>query len=614
MAQLIADRRDVDFVLFEQMEAGELSKNKKFAEFDKKTIDLIVSEARNLAIKEILPTQKPGDEGCRLEDGKVLVPESFHKINKLYNEGEWLAMTDAPEWGGQGMPKLVSLAANEYFHGANAAFMLYHSLSHGAAKLIETFGTDKQKEQVLKKMYSGKWSGTMLLTEPEAGSDLGALTTSAKRNDDGTYSITGSKIFISGGEQNMVENIIHPTLARIEGAPEGSRGISLFMVPKFRIHDDGRIGQFNDVVCTGIEEKMGLHGNATCSLTLGGKGQCIGTLLGAENKGLNAMFQMMNEARQFVGLEGFAVSTTAYMYALNYARERIQSKNIMKPKEGSVAIIQHPDVRRQLMIMKAYVDGMRSLIYYTGRCYDRMALAQSDEEKKRISGIIEVLTPIVKGYISDRALDVTSHAVQVYGGYGYIKEYPVEQLMRDCRIFMIYEGTNGIQAMDMLGRKLGMNNGKTFMDFLGEIRTGISHSKEIKGIESLSKKVEEVFNKVSQVALTLGKKAMSDKVEIAYAFAHPFLEVIGDLTMAWMLLWRATVAAPKLEKLAGSLSPNDIIAKASQNKDAAFYDGQLKTAQFFINTILPITMGKLDAIEMTDGAAVEILDSSFGSK
>lgn len=614
MAQLIADRRDVDFALHEQMEAGELSKNKKFAEFDKKTIDLIVSEARNLAIKEILPTQVPGDEGCRFEDGKVMVPESFHKINNLYKEGEWLAMTDDPRWGGQGMPKLVSLAANEYFHGANAAYMLYHSLSHGAAKLIEEFGTDQQKEQVLKKMYSGQWSGTMLLTEPEAGSDLGALTTSAKRNDDGTYSITGSKIFISGGEQNMVENIIHPTLARIEGAPEGSRGISLFMVPKYRIQDDGSLGEFNDVVCTGIEEKMGLHGNATCSLTLGGKGGCIGTLLGQENKGLQAMFQMMNEARQFVGLEGFAVSTAAYMYALNYARERVQSKNIMRPKEGSVPIIQHPDVRRQLMIMKAYVEGMRSLIYYTGRCYDRMALAESDEEKKRIGGLIEVLTPIVKGYISDRALDVTSHAVQVYGGYGYIKEYPVEQLMRDCRIFMIYEGTNGIQAMDMLGRKLGMNNGKTFMDFLGEIRTGINNAKKVAGISELTKKVDDVFARVTEVALTLGKKAMSDKVEHAYAFAHPFLEVIGDLTMAWMLLWRATVAAPKLEKLIGNLNPDDVAAKAMKNKDAAFYDGQLKTARFFIKNILPITMGKLDAIEETDGAAVEMPESSFGSK
>ncbi|MFZ5573352.1 MAG: acyl-CoA dehydrogenase [Thermodesulfobacteriota bacterium] len=612
MAQLIADRRDVDFVLHEQMGAAELAKNEKFAEFDKKTIDLIVTEARNLAIKEILPTQKPGDEGCRFENGKVAVPECFHKVYKLYNEGEWLAMTDDPEWGGQGMPKLVSLAANEYFHGANAAFMLYQSLSHGAAKLVETYGTEAQKKACLKNMYSGKWSGTMLLTEPEAGSDVGALTTSAKKNPDGTYSITGSKIFISGGEQDMVENIIHPVLARIEGAPEGTRGISLFLVPKYRIQPDGSLGEFNDVVCTGIEEKMGLHGNATCSLTLGGKGQCIGTLLGEENKGMRAMFTMMNEARQFVGLEGFAVSTAAYMYALNYARERIQSRDLVNPDMGPVPIIHHADVRRQLMIMKSYVEGMRSLIYYTGRCWDLAATAKNEEERARQMGLIDVLTPIVKGYITDKALEVTSHAVQVYGGYGYIQEYPVEQLMRDCRIFMIYEGTNGIQAIDLLGRKLGMNKGKTFLDYLGEIRRHIGAAKEQPMTAGLADAVDRVFNRFSETAMHLGKTAMSDSIKQAYIFAHPFLESLGDLTMAWMLLWRAAIAAPKLEKLAGASDPEAIRAKAEKNKEIAFYDGQIKTARFFIHYVLPVTMGRLDAILKTDGAAVEMIEAAFG--
>ncbi len=612
MAQLIADRRDVDFVLHEQMEAANLSKHEKFAEFDKKTIDLIVSEARNLAIKEILPTQKDGDEGCLFENGTVKIPESFHKIFKLYKEGEWLGMTDDPDYGGQGMPKLIASAANEYFHGANASFMLYHSLSHGAAKLVETFGTEEQKNIYLKKMLTAEWSGTMLLTEPEAGTDVGALTSTAVKNDDGTYSITGSKIFISSGEHDMVENIIHPTLARIEGAPEGTRGISLFLVPKFRVNEDGSPGEFNDVVCTGIEEKMGLHGNATCSLTLGGKGNCIGTLLGEENKGMSAMFVMMNEARQFVGLEAFAVSTTAYLHALNYARERIQSRHMLKPKEGSVPIIEHPDVRRQLMIMKAYVEGMRSLIYYTGRCWDIAAITDSDDEKKKIMGVIEVLTPIVKGYISDKALEVTSHGIQVFGGYGYVKEYPAEQLMRDSRIFMIYEGTNGIQAMDLLGRKLGMNKGITFINYLEEIRKTIDEAKKINSISDFAVKVEEVFNLASQSAISIGKTAMSDKVLNAYAHAYPFLEVMGDLTIAWMLLWRAAVAAPKLEKLAGSNDPQATKEKAKKNKDAAFYDGQIKTARFFINYILPLTKGRIETINAADGAAVEMLDASFG--
>ncbi len=298
MAQQIADRRDVDFVLHEMLQVEQLSKHEKFADFNKKTVDLVISEARNLAIKEILPTMEIGDrEGAKFDKGRVTVPESFHRAYELFKEGEWLAMPEDPEWGGQGMPRSVALAANDYLVGANFAFMMYPGLTHGAGKLVETFGTDKQKELFLKKMYTGEWAGTMLLTEPEAGSDVGALTTTAVKNDDGTYSITGNKIFISSGEHDLVENIIHPVLARIEGAPEGTKGISLFLVPKIWVNDDGSLGEPNDVVCTGIEEKMGIHGNATCSLALGGKGKCKGTLLGEENKGMRAMFIMMNEAR-----------------------------------------------------------------------------------------------------------------------------------------------------------------------------------------------------------------------------------------------------------------------------------------------------------------------------
>ncbi len=331
MAQPIADRRDVDFVLYEQLHVEELSKHKKFADFNKKTVDLIISEARNLAIKEVLPTQKIGDEeGCKLENGVVSVPESFHRVYDLIKEGEWVAMPEDPEWGGQGMPRTVSLAASDYLVGANFAFMMYPGLTHGAGKLVEEFGTEKQKKLFLKKMYTGEWAGTMLLTEPEAGSDVGALTTTAVKNDDGTYSITGAKIFISGGEHDLAENIIHPVLARIVGAPAGTKGISLFLVPKIWVNDDGSMGEFNDVVCTGIEEKMGIHGNSTCSLSLGGKGKCRGTLLGEENKGMKAMFLMMNEARLLVGLQGFSCATSAYMNALNYARERKQGKNLLQ--------------------------------------------------------------------------------------------------------------------------------------------------------------------------------------------------------------------------------------------------------------------------------------------
>jgi alkylation response protein AidB-like acyl-CoA dehydrogenase len=603
MAQYIADKRDVDFVLHEQLQVEDLSKTELFADFNKKTVDMIVKEARNLAIKEILPTQEPGDqEGCQFENGKVIVPESFHKAFELLKDGEWVAMTEDPEWGGQGMPTTVALAASDYLVGANYAFMMYAGLTHGAGKLIEFFGTQQQKRLFLNKMYTGEWTGTMLLTEPEAGSDVGALTTSAVKNDDGTYSITGNKIFISGGEHDLSDNIIHPVLARIEGAPEGSKGISLFLVPKIWVNDDGSLGEFNDVVCTGIEEKMGIHGNSTCSLMLGGKGKCRGMLLGEVNKGMRAMFLMMNEARLLVGLQGLACASSAYMYAVDYARQRIQGKNLLQMMDkdaSSVPIIQHPDVRRQLMMMKVYVEGIRSLLYYVGMCEDRVKISEDAQEKIKYQGIVDVLIPIAKGYVTDRAFEVCSHGIQVYGGYGYIKDYPMEQLLRDCRITMIYEGSNGIQAMDLLGRKLGLNKGKPMMDLLGEIQKTIAMAKDAQGLEDLVAKLEEIVDRLGEVALHMGTTAMSPNVLNAFAFAHPFMEVCGDVVMAWMLLWRAAIASKKLEE-------------GAKKKDAAFYQGQIKSAEFFIYSIIPITVGKIKAILTTNGAAVEIDEKSFG--
>jgi len=605
MAQLISDRRDVDFVLHEQLKVADLSENDIFKEFNKKTIDMIINEARNLAVKELLPAQKLGDrEGCLFENGNVMVPESFHRVYELYKDGEWVAMAESPEWGGQGMPKVLAMAASEYFVGANCAFMMYPGLTHGAGKLVEKFGTEKQKKLFLKKLYTGRWSGTMLLTEPEAGSDVGALTTAAVKNDDGTYSLTGNKIFISGGEHNLAENIIHPVLARIQGAPEGTRGISLFLVPKIWVNDDGTLGERNDVACTGIEEKMGIHGNATVSLALGSKGKCRGMLLGPENKGMRAMFLMMNEARQLVGLQGFGFASCAYMYALNYARERIQGKDLLKtndPDAPRVPIIKHPDVRRQLLTMKVYVEGMRSLLYYAVHCADLAGIAKTDEEKAKYQGFVDFLTPIVKGYITDRAFEICSQAVQVYGGYGYIKDYPVEQLLRDCRITMIYEGTNGIQAMDLLGRKLPMNQGKTVMELLEEMQHTITKAKTQESLIELTKRFENAVEILGDVGMHMFKLAGSEKIYNAFAFAHPFMDVVGDVMMAWMHLWRASIAT-------------EAINKGAKKKDREFYEGQLKSAEYFIRVMLPITKGRMEAILDNCGAAIEISEDSFGGK
>ena len=601
MAQVIADRRDVDFVLHEQMEVGEFTQYEKFADYNRQTIDLIVSEARQLAIRAILPTQVLGDEGCEFDRGVVKVPASFHRPYELYREGEWLALSDDPEVGGQGVPRTVGLATSEYFYGANASLLLYGGLTHGAAKLVERFGTEDQKRLYMGKLFTGEWAGTMLLTEANAGSDVGALTTTARKNDDGTYSITGEKIFISGGEQDLTENIIHPVLARIEGAAPGTRGISLFLVPKYRVNGDGSFGEPNDVVCTGIEEKMGLHGNSTCTMALGNKGNCLGTLLGDENRGMRAMFVMMNEARQFVGLQGFSVATTAFLHALNYAKERIQGRDLLDPRGADVTIIRHPDVRRQLLIMKAYVEGMRSLIYYSGTVFDRIAVSKDEDETARLQAYIEILTPIIKGYVTDRAWEVCSHAVQVFGGYGYIREFPAEQLLRDSRIFMIYEGTNGIQAGDLLGRKLGLGDGKFYSGFLSEIAKQIEAAKDVPELADMAARIEEALNRYSDMAALLSKTLTTEKINYAYAQATPLLEVTGDLVIAWMLLWRATVASRALSE-----NPKE--------SDVAFYQGQLKTAEFYMSSMLPVTLGKIDSIQALNGAVVEMSEESFGSR
>ncbi len=603
MAQQISDRRDIDFVLHEQLKAGDFAEHEKYAEFNKKTIDLIVNEARNLAVKEILPTRKEGDEiGCIFENGKVITPECFKRPYELIKEGEWVATTEDPEWGGQGMLRTAAMAAAEYFNGANYAFMMYPGLTHGAGKLVESFGTDRQKKLFLKKMYTGEWTGTMLLTEPGAGSDVGALESVAVPVGDGTYKISGQKIFISSGEHDMADNIIHPVLARIEGAPAGTKGISLFLVPKYRVNEDGKIGEFNDIRCVGIEEKMGIHGNATCTMSMGEKGECIGELLGEANKGMRAMFLMMNEARLLVGMQGFACATSSYINAVNYAKERVQGRNLLQMFEKdapAVPIINHPDVRRMLMTMKTYVEGMRSLLYYVAYCDDKVDTVDSEEEKEKYHGLIDLLIPIAKGYVTDRAFDVCNLGMQVYGGYGFIKEYPQEQLMRDCRITMIYEGTNGIQSMDLLGRKLGMKKGKLVMDLMGEVMATVNAAKADDRLKGFAESVEQALNKLGEVAMHMGKTAMSEKILNAFASSYPFMEVCGDVVMAWMLLWRASVAATALEN--------------AKKKDIAFYEGQLKSVQFFCNSILPTTLGKMNAIMNTDGAAIEIDEASFNS-
>ena len=616
MAQVIADKRDIDFVLYEQMELETIIKSETFEGQNKKMFDMIINEARKFSINEILPLNEEGDKvGLKFENNKVTVPESFHKAYQLLKDGEYIAMSEDEKYGGLGLPQMISLATQEYITGADFSFSVFGYINHGSGKMIELYGTEKQKELFLKKMWTGQWGGTMALTESDAGSDIGNLTTTAVKNDDGTYSITGNKIFITCAEHDLSENIINPVLARIEGAPKGARGVSLFLVPKIWVNEDGSLGESNDIICTGIEEKMGLHASPTCQISMGSNGKCRGLLLGEENKGMKVMFNMMNEARVGVGAVGMFNASCAYLYALNYARERVQGRDLadmLKKDAEPVPIIRHPDVRRMLLWMKSHTEGMRSFVYYLTSLLDKEKTAKTEDEKTWLDDMLNLLTPVVKSYNSDIGFEATVQAMQVFGGSGYTKDYPIERLMRDSKINSIYEGTNGIQAMDLLGRKLGMKEGKVFMDFLKEIQKTIDSAKEIEGLQTLAEELEEIKNKFGETTMKLGSSAMSMNFKTAFSFATPFQTVMGEVIMGWMLLWRAVVAKPALEKIVGGLDEEARLAKINKNKNAAYYKGQIKSAEYFIQSILPVSLGKMAAIEKGSSAVVDIPEASFG--
>lgn len=602
MAQLLADRKDIDFVLHEQFKISQLSRHDKFGEFNRAVIDMIVTEARNLAIKEILPTNKIGDQqGCCYENGRVSMPDGFKAAWQKLEQGEWFAPAQNPKWGGQGIPETLNVVTQNFLFGANLSLLMVAGLNHAAGKIIETVGSGLQKKCYLKNLYSGRWSGTMLLTEPESGSNLGDLTTLAVKNHDGTYRLFGNKIFISGGDHDMTENIVHLVLARIEGAPEGSRGISLFIAPKIRVMEDGTLAEQNDIVCTGIEEKMGLHGSPTCSMALGSRGACMATLVGEENKGLSIMFLMMNKARLMVGSQGLACASSAYLHALAYARTRIQGSLPKGLDKTPVAIIQHPDIRRILLTMKVYTEGMRSLLCYIANLEDKKKLKENAADKVRCQNLIDILIPVAKGYVTDRAVDLCNMAVQIFGGYGVTREFPVEQLLRDVRVTTIYEGTNGIQAMDLLDRKLFTKKSRLFKDLMDEIGKILDKAKRTPPLTQLAQTLEKTLIRLGQVVEKLDPAVHEQDSLLSYAFATPFLEVIGDVIMAWMLLWRASIAQGLMEK-------------KSPKKEHDFYAGQIQSAQFFIGSVLPVTHGKMMSIINFDGTAMEISDTSFGGK
>ncbi len=620
MASLLVDKRDVQFVLYEQLDLLRLTEKPMFDYFSRNEFDMILDQALRFAENELAPTNQDGDRtGAQWKDGKVTIPPSFHKPLKLFAEQGWVSCTDDPETGGQGLPIAVFTAANEMFHAANTALNLYTGLVHGAGKLIELFGTEDQKAHYLEKLYTYQWAGTMCLTEPGAGSDLAQITTKAVKMPDGRYKITGQKIFITAGDHDVTDNIIHPVLARIEGDPEGIKGISIFIVPKYRLNEQGESGEYNDVTCAGIEHKMGIRGSATCQLSFGDNGDCIGELLGAPCQGIMIMFHMMNEERLNVGVQSLGLSSTAYLHALKYARERLQGTDIRQKGQSTrlFPIIKHPDIRRSLLWMKSYIEGIRALNYYTALCID-LRNAETDETKKKAAGaLVEFLTPVCKAYSSDMAWEICEQAIQVFGGYGFCGDYPVEQFARDSKITSLYEGTNGIQAIDLLQRKMGMAKGQVFQYLLEQMDSSINDAAKVPELAGYAEKVKKAKANIIEAAEHFRAMIADGRVPEAFTNATPFLDMMGDTILGWMHVWQLAIAHRKFTELCSekkATTPEERSRLIQENAEAAFYSGKIHSAQFFLNKILPIQEGKFLALKNADVSPLEIEDCAYGEE
>jgi len=618
MGNLIVNTRDQQFAIFEQFGMDKIFASEEYGGYSKDDIMMILSEAEKMAVNVIFPTLKESDhDGCTYKNGEVTVPKSFHAAFKTYREAGWINPMDSPDVGGQGLPHMAGWACAEVLSGANYAFGMYGGLTHGAANMINTYGTEEQKNKYMYKMFTGEWGGTMCLTEPSAGSDVGALKTTAKRLPDGKYLITGTKIFISSGENDLFPNIIHPVLARIEGDPAGTKGISIFIVPKYRVNDDGSLGERNDVNCGGIEHKMGIKGSATSTLNFGEDGKCIGELMGEERSGMKIMFQMMNEARLGIGMQGVCLGSAAYQHAVAYAKERIQGIPIWEmqnPGAKAAPIIVHPDIRKKLMWMKSHVEGMRSMMIFIAHCMDMSHISKTKEEKDNWEGFIELLTPIMKAYCTDKGFLICSMAMDVYGGYGFCSEYPVEQFTRDEKIATIYEGTNGIQAMDLVGRKLGQRKGANVMNMAGLIQKGIAKAKGIAGFEKTVAYLEEASNALFDLTMFFASAGKSGDFLAPFYNACKFLEIMGDVVVGYFLLDAGCIAQEKLNAMYEEKGLTTIGKQKGfqrEDQEAAFYAGKVASAKFFANENLTTVKGRCQAIKDGDKSALELVDLGF---
>ncbi|MGF1544699.1 MAG: acyl-CoA dehydrogenase C-terminal domain-containing protein [Parvularculaceae bacterium] len=564
--------RDMAFVINDVLQISKYSNLPGFADATEDTIEAILDEGGKLAANVLHPLNHVGDaEGCtRNADASVTTPTGFKDAYETFKEGGWMGLSFDEKYGGQGLPYVLSVAVNELISGANMAFGMYPGLAAGAANAIYAHGSDAQKETYLPKMISGEWGGTMNLTEPHCGTDLGLLRTKAVPQTDGTYKISGQKIWISAGEHDMVDNIVHLVLARIEGAPEGVKGISLFIVPKFFVKDDGSLGERNAVACGGLESKMGIHGNATCVMNYD---EATGWLIGEENKGLKAMFVMMNEARLGVAIQGLAISDVSYQNAAQYARERIQGRSLTgakAPDQPADPIIVHPDVRRMLMEQRATIEGGRAWMYWSALQADLHHKSEDEKTREAADDVRGLMTPVLKAYLTEKGFWHASSAQQVLGGSGYTREWGMEQFVRDARIAMIYEGANGIQALDLVGRKLPREGGRAIQAFFAEIDEFVKDNQAIDGLAPYTE------------GLASAKADLVDATQwlMANAFQNP--DNAGAASMDYLHLMALTCLAHGWAQLAKAA-----LEKKAAGESDAFFDNKLVTGDFFLKRILP---------------------------
>ncbi|MHA3738625.1 acyl-CoA dehydrogenase [Pseudomonas sp. Eth.TT006] len=600
MSETLLSSRNLAFELYEVLDAEGLTRRERFAEHNRETFDAAIGTARNIAEKYFAPHNRKGDEHePRYEDGQaILIPEVKPAVDAFLEAG-FLNAARSFEAGGMQLPTLLSQACFAHFQAANAATTSYPFLTMGAANLIESFGTEEQKQRFLQPMIDGRFFGTMALTEPHAGSSLSDIRTRAEPASDGSYRLKGNKIFISGGDHPLSENIVHMVLAKLPDAPPGVKGISLFIVPKFLVNDDGSLGKRNDVLLAGLFHKMGWRGTTSTALNFGDNGECVGYLVGKPHHGLSYMFQMMNEARIGVGMGAVMLGYAGYLYSLEYARERPQGRvpDSKDPSTAPVAIIQHADVRRMLLTQKSYVEGAFDLGLYAARLFDDTTTLESEAERKQAHELLDLLTPIVKSWPSEFCLKANELAIQILGGHGYTREYPVEQYYRDNRLNPIHEGTHGIQSLDLLGRKLAQNGGAGLKQLVRLIASTAERATAYESLTALREPLEQLVARLQTVTLGLLTDLAQGKVNSSLANSALYLKVFGHTVIGWRWLEQAIRAEEGLAR--------------GNAADADFYKGKLQAARYFLTWEVPGCQHELALLEARDETCLGMQDAWF---